>query len=203
MESGAAAALEAFCSTSLEEHFAQQARVDSAALAIQLFQHAAARVPAYRTFLRQVGFDPATVRTFADFQKVPPIDKEGYLRRHALPDLCWEGSLGGCDTIAFSSGSTGSPFYFPRGVRHELEVAWRFEQVFRDSFEAHLHRTLAVVCFPLGTWVGGMFTTACCRHLAAKGYPLLVVTPGNQPPEILRAVKDLGPLYEQDRKSCV
>jgi phenylacetate-CoA ligase len=42
-----------------------------------------------------------------------------------------------------------------------------------------------------------MFTAACCRHLATKGYPLLVVTPGNQPPEILRAVRQLGPLYQQ------
>jgi phenylacetate-CoA ligase len=42
-----------------------------------------------------------------------------------------------------------------------------------------------------------MFTTACCRLLALKGYPLLVVTPGNQPPEILRAVRELGPLHEQ------
>ena len=53
-------------------------------------------------------------------------------------------------------------------------VAVRFEQVFHDSFEADRRRTLAVVCFALGTWVGGMFTAACCRHLAAKGYPITV-----------------------------
>jgi phenylacetate-CoA ligase len=74
---------------------------------------------------------------------------------------------------------------------------WRFEQVFRDAFEAHRRSTLPVVCFPLGTWVGGMFTAACCRLLATKGYPLLVVTPGNQPPDILRAVTELGPLYQR------
>ena len=33
---------------------------------------------------------------------------------------------------------------------------------------------------------------ACCRHLAAKGYPITVVTPGQQRDEILRVVAALG-----------
>jgi phenylacetate-CoA ligase len=42
-----------------------------------------------------------------------------------------------------------------------------------------------------------MFTTACCRHLAAKGYPIAVVTPGNNKDEILRVVEELGSAFEQ------
>lgn len=190
-------ALSSFCATTLDEHFAAHARIDPAAHAVRLFQRAAARVPAYRAWLEEQRCDPADVRTPADLERVPVVTKEDYLRQHALADLCLDGAISPCDTIAVSSGSTGVPTFFPRGPRHELEVAWRFEQVFCDGFAAHRRRTLAIVCFPLGTWVGGMFTAACCRHLAAKGYPLLVVTPGNQPPEILRAVIELGPLYEQ------
>src|SRR5262249_31644990 len=70
-------------------------------------------------------------------------------------------------------------------------------QVFHDGFEADRRRTLAVVCFPLGTWVGGMFTASCCRHLAAKGYPLTVVTPGNNKAEILRVGRSLASEVEQ------
>jgi phenylacetate-CoA ligase len=197
MSTGTAAALQHFCDTTLDEHLARQARVDPAALALDLFQRAAARVPAYRAVLSAAGVDPRSVTTSEDFRRLPTIDKDGYLRGHALPELCWDGTLEGAETIAFSSGSTGTPFYFPRSARHELEVAWRFEQVLRDSFDAHFRSTLAVVCFPMGTWVGGMFTAACLRYLAAKGYPLLVVTPGNQPSEILRAVAELGPLHQQ------
>ncbi len=52
--------------------------------------------------------------------------------------------------------------------------------------------------FPLGTWVGGMFTASCCRHLATKGYPLTLVTPGNQKGRrIFRVVRALAPLFEQ------
>jgi phenylacetate-CoA ligase len=186
-----------FYSTSLDDHLAANARLDPAHSALHLFHRAAARVPAYRALLASQRIDPARIHSIDDFRALPLIDKDAYLRAHPLPDLCWDGSLDGAETIAVSSGSTGTPFFFPRGVRNELEVVWRFEQVFRDSFQAHERSTLAVVCFPLGTWVGGMFTAACLRLLAQKGYPLLVVTPGNQPPEIFRAVLDLGPLYEQ------
>lgn len=79
----------------------------------------------------------------------------------------------------------------------ELEITRRFEQIFRDSFQADSKRTLAVVCFTLGTWVGGMFTSSCCRHLAAKGYPITVITPGNNKTEIFRVLQALSPSFEQ------
>ena len=42
-----------------------------------------------------------------------------------------------------------------------------------------------------------MFSASCCRHLAGKGYPLTLVTPGNQKAEIFRVVRALGPMFEQ------
>jgi phenylacetate-CoA ligase len=45
--------------------------------------------------------------------------------------------------------------------------------------------------------VGGLFTTACVRHLSAKGYPVTTVAPGNNPAEILRVLPDLAPHFEQ------
>ncbi len=99
--------------------------------------------------------------------------------------------------IAVSSGSTGEPTFWPRSMADELAVTDRFEQVFQDSFGADLRRTLAVVCFALGTWVGGMYTASCCRHLAARGYPITVITPGSDVEEILRVITALGPRFEQ------
>src|SRR5262249_33145960 len=123
--------------------------------------------------------------------------KDNYFRRHPLPDLCRGGTLATSDTLAVSSGSTGEPTPWPRSITDELRLATRFEQVFYDSFGADRTPTLAVVCFPLGPWVGGMYTAACCRHVAAKGYPILVVTPGNNKEEILRVVSALAPRFEQ------
>jgi phenylacetate-CoA ligase len=42
-----------------------------------------------------------------------------------------------------------------------------------------------------------MYTTACMRQVAAKGYPLTVVTPGNNKAEILRVIAALAPSFEQ------
>jgi phenylacetate-CoA ligase len=99
--------------------------------------------------------------------------------------------------VAVSSGSTGQPAFWPRSALHEIDVAVRFEQVFCDSFRAQERSTLAVVCFALGNWVGGLFTTSCCWHLARKGYPLMVATPGNNKAEIFRVVRELSPHFEQ------
>jgi phenylacetate-CoA ligase len=164
---------------------------------VELFHQVAASVPAYRAFLREHGVDPGAVRTFADFERLPLTTKENYHRRYPLPDLCRQGRLDGCDVVAVSSGSTGQPAFWPRSITDELAVAARFEQVFADSFAAGERTTLAVVCFPLGTWVGGIYTLACSRHLAAKGYPITVVAPGNNKAEILRVIPELAAHCDQ------
>jgi phenylacetate-CoA ligase len=80
---------------------------------------------------------------------------------------------------------------------HELDIATRFEHVFHGSFHADTRPTLVVICFALGSWVGGMYTALCCRYLAQKGYPLTLVTPGNHKAEIFRVVEALGAHFDQ------
>jgi phenylacetate-CoA ligase len=164
---------------------------------VDLFHQVAATVPAYQALLRDNGIDPATIVTLADFQRLPLLDKDSYHRRYPLPDLCRDGSLASCDMIAVSSGSSGRPTVWPRSAADELRITDRFEQVFRDGFRADERSTLAVICFPLGTWVGGLFTLACVRHLAARGYPITAVAPGNNKAEILRILPELAPFAEQ------
>ncbi len=165
--------------------------------ALELFHDAARSVPAYAAFLRSAGVDPGDIRSPGDFDRLPMLTKDTYHRRYPLADLCRDGRLDACDMVAVSSGSSGTPTVWPRSVLDERAVAARFEQVFRDGFLADQRSTLAVICFALGSWVGGMYTAACCRHLAAKGYPITVVTPGNDLAEILRVVGELAPLYDQ------
>ncbi len=190
-------ALAQFLHTPLDATLARHHTHDPEAAAIELFQQVARRVPAYAAFLAEHGVDPAGVTTPEAFRALPRVTKQNYLTRHPLAELCWDGRIEGCDMVAVSSGSTGKPTFWPRSLADELTIATRFEQVFRDSFQADTRRTLAVVCFALGTWVGGMFTASCCRYLAAKGYPVTVITPGNQKDEIFRVVAELGPAFEQ------
>ncbi|MGR8935905.1 MAG: phenylacetate--CoA ligase family protein [Gammaproteobacteria bacterium] len=189
--------LSAFLHTSLDTVLQQRLAADPQQNALQLFKKTVARVPAYRQFLQERNIKPERIDSFAAFQCLPLLDKAHYMQLYPLPLRCKDGRLSACDRLAVSSGSTGVATFWPRAMSDELDIALRFEQVFRDSFRAHRRDTLAVVCFPLGNWVGGVFTTSCCWHLAQKGYPLTVATPGNKPDEILRVVRELGPYFQQ------
>jgi phenylacetate-CoA ligase len=192
-----AAAVQRFVETDLDRLLDERAAADPTPALLDLFHRTAAGVPAYAAFLRERGIDPASVQDAAAFGRLPLMTKPDYFRRYPLASLCRTGELTACDMVAVSSGSTGEPTFWPRALTDELAVAARFEQVFRDSFQADHRSTLAVICFPLGTWVGGMFTAAACRHLATKGYPITVLTPGNNRAEIMRVVRELGPMFEQ------
>ncbi|MEO8183717.1 MAG: phenylacetate--CoA ligase family protein [Deltaproteobacteria bacterium] len=181
-------------SDSARDEAARAARAEARVLA--LFREVAEAVPAYRHFLASHGIAPASITDLHAFRTVPPTTKDNYYRPYPLPELCRHGQLDACDMLALSTGSTGKPAVWPRFVSDELETAARFEQVLR-AFAARDKSTLAVICFALGNWVGGMYTLACCRQLAAKGYPLTVVSPGNQPAEILRALRALDGHFQQ------
>jgi len=190
-------AFQEFLTTPLETLLQRHLNTDTSASALALFHQVAATVPAYKTFLAQQAIDPTQYENFEDFQRLPLLTKENYLLCHSLANLCRHGQLETCDMIAASSGSTGKPTFWPRFFADEMQIAIRFEQIFYDSFYADTRRTLAVICFALGTWVGGMFTTSCCRYVASKGYPITVITPGNNKEEILRVVQELGSAFEQ------
>ncbi len=193
----ALSAHEQFVRSELTEQLQAHASAEPTPHLLELFEHTKTTVPAYAAFLAEHGVDPARIRTLADFRQLPLTTKENYHYRYPLAERCRAGDLSSSDMIAASSGSTGEPSFWPRFFTDELSVAARFEQVFRDSFLADTRRTLAVVCFPLGTWVGGMFTASCCRLLSTKGYALTLVTPGNQKAEIFRVVRALAPMFEQ------
>jgi phenylacetate-CoA ligase len=189
--------LTGFLRRPLDEILSQHLAVDPAENALRLFHATAKSVPAYQQFLASHGINPDCIQSFEDFQSLPLLNKPNYMHAYPLPARCKSGRIIACERLAVSSGSTGVSTFWPRSMVDELDVALRFEQVFRHSFRAHERDTLAVVCFPMGNWVGGVFTASCCWHLAHKGYPLTVATPGNKPDEILRVVRELGPFFQQ------
>ena len=189
--------LQTFLTTPLDDLVQRRSNAAIETHVLRLFRQVVANVPGYRAFLKDQQIEPATIQSLADFYQLPLTTKDNYIRHYSLPDLCHEGQIAGCDFVSASSGSTGAPTFWARRSEDELDIATRFEQVFHDSFRAREIPTLAVICFPLGTWVGGLYTTNCCRYLAAKGYPITLVTPGNNKTEILRVVTALAPLYAQ------
>jgi len=186
----------AFLDSTLSEKLARHRTSASSWLAAWA-KDVAANVPAYREFLAQQNIDVGSLHSAEDFAQLPLMTKDNYMRAYPLAQRCREGRIALCETMAVSSGSTGTPMFWPRSTTHELDIATRFEQVFVDGFRANERSTLAIICFAMGTWVGGVFSAQCCRLLNQKGLPITVLTPGNNKTEILRVVTELGPMFDQ------
>lgn len=191
-----ASARDDFLSHELAELLSRHLREDLSSRVLGWFHEAVRDVPAYQRFLAGRGIDATKIRTLADFATLPVTSKAEYHKAFPLAELCRGGALERADFVAVSSGSTGEPSFWPRFFGDELGTSARFEQVLSAGFGLGSRRTLGVVCFALGSWVGGLYTTFACRNLSAKGYPLTLVTPGNNRVEILRVVRALAPSFD-------
>src|SRR5947209_8785943 len=107
-------------SSKSENHFISQGQKNS----LDLFWQMAIRVPAYKDFLKKNQIKPESIKTFTDFQKVPTIDKDNYLRSYPREATCWDGKFGSHKwVISTTSGSSGEPFYFPRQEEQDWQYA--------------------------------------------------------------------------------
>jgi phenylacetate-CoA ligase len=167
--------------------------------ALKLFHEMSNRVPAYKKFLKKHHIDPKNIKDSADFKKLPTLDKENYLRQYSLQDLSWDGNFpGGQHVISATSGSTGLPFYFPRSKEQDLQYAAVAEAYLRTNFDIDKKSTLYIIGFPMGVWIGGVFTYQALQYIAERGnYDMSIITPGIHKEEIIKAIKNLGSHFDQ------
>ena len=165
---------------------------------LELFHKAARYVPAYKDFLKKNGIrHPEKIRTFKDFQNVPPTSKKSYLRQYPLEKLCWDGSLQKPLVFTSTSGSTGEPFYFARSYSIDWQAAITHELFFANSHESVQGPTLVVICFSMGVWIGGLITYQSFEIMRERGYPISIIAPGINKQEIFNALKKIAPLFAQ------
>lgn len=166
-------------------------------MALELFHAMATRVPAYQKFLHKHHVDPKAIRTYEDFvMHVPLIDKENYLSQYPLADLCLDGNIFHNGMISVSSGSTGVPFFWPRGVEQDKVDTAMLAQIY-DAFEMNKKKTLFVLSFSLGTWIAGTLIMTSTIHYAEAGNPVSVLTPGIEKTNAIDVIKRLAGDYEQ------
>jgi len=165
--------------------------------ALALFQAAAEHVPAYQDFLKKQGVEPAKIKTADDFSQLPITDRENYLRAYPLEQLCWHKELASAQIISFSSGSSGQPFFWPRGQILEAETALEHELLLAEFFEIKDTKTLFVDCFSMGMYVAGVVTLNSVLRISQKGYPLTIVTPGIDMGDAIRVIPHLQEKYDQ------
>lgn len=164
--------------------------------ALNIFHAAAQRVPAYKDFLRRYRVKPEDITTPEDFIRVPQMTKKNYLNRYPLKDLLWDGNLDSTRIISVSSGSSGKPFYWPRGDLSITQSAFLHAELL-DTLIDRGRPTLAIVSFAMGTWIAGTYTLDALTELSRKGFKLTTVTPGIAKPEIINILNQLAPYYDQ------
>lgn len=167
--------------------------------ALALFHAMSQRVPAYKDFLKKQRFSPSSVKFISDFKKIPPINKDNYLRVYPKEMLCWDGEFAhGQWVISTTSGSTGQPYYFPREASQDYQYAVSAELYLRNNFKIQDKSTLYIVAFPMGAWIGGLFTYEALKIVSESGdYSLSIITPGIHKQEVINAVKQLGDSFDQ------
>jgi phenylacetate-CoA ligase len=165
--------------------------------ALTTFEQAAERVPAYGHFLKFNGVNPKSIKNYEDFKRLPLITKENYLRKYSLDELMWDGDRFKGDIISVSSGSSGEPFFWLRDKSQHAEAAEIYFDIYKNIFGCDETPTLLVVCFSMGIWIAGSYTTQGALSTIIKGLKINVVTPALDIADCVAVIKRLKNDYEQ------
>jgi phenylacetate-CoA ligase len=161
-------------------------------MALNLFHQAAERVPAYKKFLKKMRVRPELIRTKSDFDQIPLIDKLNYVSVYSLEEMSWDGTLDTARYVSTSSGSTGVPYFWPRGVAQDVIVGSIMRKVHEDIFDSKSGSTLFVDSFALGTWIAGLEFYNAARWTADAGSKIVIATPGIDKAEAIHQIKRLA-----------
>jgi phenylacetate-CoA ligase len=147
------------------------------------FWNARRHVPAYRAFLRERNSEHP-----AHFEAVPPMDKEGYIRRHSLESRCLFGRLPSRDAVIDeSSGSSGKATSWVRGAAERTATRRLLQFGVRQTFGKEPF--ILLNAFALGPWATGMnVSMSLVEQCVLKSI-------GPDQAKLEAALKDLGPKY--------
>ncbi len=142
--------------------------------AYEMYKLAKENVPAYKKFLRQK--KPKSII------EVPQTDKKNYISKFNYEDRCQDGKFPKKGNVDESSGSSGTPTNWIRGVEEEdlLFKAAKFE--FYYTFNAHKIDYITLSAWSSGPWATGVKFCELLEH-----YTLVK----NTTPDIKNIIKSL------------
>jgi len=125
------------------------------------------------------------------------IDKKNYLLKNKFLDLLPDRKLNNAQVIAVSSGSSGVPYFWPRGYYLELETTIIHELLLKYIFNIHKEKTLFINAYSMGMYVAGVFTNNAVTRIAQRGYDISIINPGISVEDVIRIIKEIGENYTQ------
>jgi phenylacetate-CoA ligase len=163
--------------------------------AITLANRTIKTVPAYQKLLKKSRYKQKNLSKKEDFFCLPITDKKNYIQSFSFFDLFqnykWP------STAYSSSGSSGTPTFWFRDKRQNQAGGSIHEKIFKEIFQIKKQdTTLAIICFSMGIWVAGNYTTSSCQWVSEQGYRLTTITPGMEKHDIFYILKNLAPKFK-------
>ncbi|MDP2648914.1 MAG: hypothetical protein Q8P19_03370 [bacterium] len=167
-------------------------------MALALCDYARRHVPAYKDFLRAAGITSHTsIRTIKSFRNLPLTTKDTYLRASDYIKLFPPSGMHRSTTVSATSGSTGEPFFFPRGTEHDAFYERAMRALLVTQWDVGTRSTLCLIGFGFGIWIGGVFTYKNFNKLAESGLPMTLVPIGPDVKLYLKSFKKFSPHFDQ------
>lgn len=166
--------------------------------AVNLFQEAVVKVPAYKKFIEAQKVDPEEIQDIDAFSKLPVTTKKNYFDANPLQDLILGGELASTYLVCTSSGSSGKPHYWPR-LKEQDEIEPALIEMMYGFLGLEGKSSLLISCLAMGSWVAANMMIDASLEIARKSeHKLSVITPGAaNRAQILEIIQDLGPSYDQ------
>jgi phenylacetate-CoA ligase len=118
----------------------------------RVFFIARKRCPAYQRFLTDQGYVP---NGKWNFENVPIMTKENYVKKFSLEDRCYGGRIPSPGTVIDeSSGSSGMPNNWVRNAAERKDVMRALQLSYDLTFQDE--DAILLNCFALGPWATGM-----------------------------------------------
>jgi phenylacetate-CoA ligase len=172
---------------------------ESESLVCDLANQALNSVPAYKDYIaKNKGDNVVSCEDIDNFKLLPATEKDGYLKKYKRSDLVSNNKFAENSwNISATSGSTGEPFYFPRTHYQDIVYSSSAEAYLVSNFNIDNKKTLYINAFPMGIWIGGVFTYTAINEVMQRGYNLSLINPGIIKNEVIRAIKNLSEEFEQ------
>lgn len=163
---------------------------------VALARQAAKELPAYKNLLAHHNISLPDINTDT-LEKLPVTSKKSYLVPNKFEDLTWKEDLGGLLLFCATSGSTGEPYYFPRNEELSRQYSYLLEDYIKYSSYGQ-GRTLVVIGFGMGVWIGGVITQRAFEIAAQRmKAPVSILPTGYNKAEIFKALRKLSPNFDQ------
>ena len=127
------------------------------------------------------------------------MDNRSYINAVSEDELVQGGDISArANIVSASSGSSGVPFYWPRGNREHNDAAQIYSHIYDKIYQASDKSTLLVVSFSMGSWIAGTYTSFGAIQAAMENNLRLVVgTPSIDQEEVLNVIQHMADYFDQ------